>query len=319
MTAFTQQTARQVDIRAIRHSVAELQTPGRLAYSERQLYYEVCRTLSRRPDTYLPWVPAVAALPLLAARRTAGATRLLAAAVLLGVGQRLVHHAPYTLPPPLSDTAFRAALDACRAHGPLAGLLPTDAAPALPLDREPDLAAYGLPRVLICQHTSVARMLRANLFHLETTCAVFGLDEVQPLAPEVQAMLARTPTARIMVLHDASPAGLALPTRLATDLQLPAGLTPVSIGLRPVHARRLHLFATRRPFTPALAAAWPETLTAAERAWLQQGWQAEVESVRPLRLLRTLRRIVSGDLPAPRRRFDQRRFRELGFMTWPEE
>jgi hypothetical protein len=237
--------------------------PGGVRFTERQLYYEVCRLV--RPSA-------------------------------------LSDAFPHTTPPPISFDAFRLALDAA---GPPPGLV-TDAPRApLPLEgREPDLAAYGLPRMLVCQDPEVARMLVANAFHMELSCAVVA---EWPPPPPFGAMLERARHPRVYAFHDASAAGLSW----AASLRLGVSAPLHDIGLTPAHAMRLRLVASRGARQDADAFSH---FSPVERAWLADGWSAEVAALPPARLLRALRRIMLGIVPqtppTPPRR-------DAGFLTMP--
>lgn len=302
-------------------SISRVGSAGALRYTERQLYYELCRTL--RPLPALP--PQRAALALLggalpalvALRRPRRAGVLLGADALLVAALALLHRLPFTRHPPLPYARFAAALATYRErHGAPPGLITATPAPLLPLEgREPDLADYGLPRLLLCQDAAVAQMLRCNWFHLEASCPVLTIAEALPLRAMLAAMLERTAGARVYLLHDASLPGLALIDQLA-ELGLPANIRSTALGLRPIHAMRLHLFAATGP--PVPGAAELAGLTARERAWLQSGRHAEVQAIRPLRLLRALRRLLLDPPPPLRRWPDLRRARAVGFMTWPD-
>jgi hypothetical protein len=262
-------------------AVRQLESSG-LYYTERQLYYAVCRARLPQPM------------------------------------HALLHQlrwASFTLPAPYSPERFAAALAARRAqHGNPPGLL-TEAAPApvAPLaGREPDLAAYALPRVLFCQSAPIAAMLCANGAIMELGCPILAAGE--PLPGPIAAGLARAPAPQALLLHDASDAGLHCAATLAT--QLPAGVRLASLGLRPDHAARLHLF-VRRSNRAALEHPLPPDLTSAERRWLARGWTAELAAVPPFTLLRVLRQAFGAGPPALPLRERLRRLPATGFMSWP--
>ena len=308
---------------ALARSVERAGWPGGVQYTERQLYYALCRTLRPLPRlTARQTPPALAAglLPaLLALNRPPRAAGLALAGGLAVGALHLLPRLPFTLSPPLTDEQFARALHDERArHGPPPGLLPPPApSTGVTAGREPDLAAYGLPRLLICQGAAVAQMLLANRFHVELSCAVLSLEAATPLPEPVRAMLARTPAARVYLLHDASPAGLTAATTARARLALPPGPRLRAVGLRPAQALRLHLFA-RRSDAPPDVATWPG-LAPRERDWLAAGWWAEVEAVPPAQLLRALRRLMPARAPVSRRRARLRPAREAGFMSWPDE
>ncbi len=253
-----------------------------LSYTVRQLYYAVCRA-------YLP-APIRAALARL-------------------------RWARFTLPTPLDNKRFERHLaDWMARHGHPPGLLHEAAlAPAVPLHgREPDLALYTLPRVLICQSQAIAAMLRANAATMEFGCPVLAADD--PLPAPIAVGLARAPMPQVLLLHDAGPAGFDLGATLAA--QLPVNVQFSSIGLRPDHAARLHLFVQRNQ-PRASKRTVPQDLTGAERRWLLAGWTVEVAAVPPLILLRALRQATGNAPIEPSLRERLRRLPASGFMSWP--
>ncbi|MEV0109868.1 hypothetical protein AB0H42_26500 [Nocardia sp. NPDC050799] len=299
--------------------------PSGIRFTERQLYYELCRLLAPVPP-----------LP----RRVA-----------------------FTVPAPLSFATFRTAL---ARHGEISGLLtpapPRTATPGAHTP-EPDLFDYGLPRLLICESHTVAHMLRANGLPMESATPVLSAAEL-PLHPGVTAMLARG-SGDVYVLHEASAAGLAFPTRPAELTGIPAGLRVLPLGLRPRQAMGLHLFhidptvdsgrppdtssppdASRPTFdgrgsvplgpevappeatgveppTRLLAEDHPDNepgpgfLDEREQAWLRRGRTVELDAVRPAVLLRSVHRLVRGVRTPPPPLVELRRARRSGFLTWP--
>ncbi|MFJ5112827.1 hypothetical protein ACIQAD_19565 [Streptomyces sp. NPDC088551] len=273
--------------RALATAVARAGAPGRIRFTERQLYYEMCRVL--RPSHAVP--------------------------------RRL----PLTPAPPVRYERFEEAL---RRHGAVPGLLAPAPAPASADDfREPsapsppsapDLYDYGLPRLLICQSRQVARMLLANDVHLDAACPVFAADDL-PLDPRLVTGLGRVDGATVHVLHDASVDGIALTGRVRDVVP---GVRVSSMGLVPRHATALHLISPRGPAQVLAQGPGPLTLPAAlgprERDWLADGRFAEVESVSPARLLRTVLRLVRGPrTPGHSVWTGLRELRTAGFMTWP--
>jgi hypothetical protein len=256
--------------------------PTGLRFTERQLYYELCRVF------------------------------------------RPVHHAPAALPftarPAVRYPLFAAAV---RRRTEVPGLLPAvDGAPHRHgwLGAESDVLDYGLPRLLICADTGIARMLVANDLHMEATCAVFAEADL-PLDPRLPQALGRFAGAAVYVLHDAGVAGLSLPGRIRDALALPAGVPVSTLGLLPRHAGALHLTARRdggrRGGGVSPGGAWPATLTDREVRWLRSGRYAETAAVPPVRLVRALHRLLRGQQRRRGRRTDLRAAREAGFLSWP--
>ncbi|MCX4679622.1 hypothetical protein OG413_30790 [Streptomyces sp. NBC_01433] len=278
--------ARLLDL-AITGAAARAAGPGGIRFTERQLYYETCRVLS----------PAATLL-----------TRV-----------------PRTPAPPLRLPAFTRALEA-RGRESVEGLLPPVPArppalprpPATPEPGEPDLYAYGLPRLLVCQDRSIARMLLANHVHLEAACPVLAADDALPLAPRLVGALERAEGATVHVLHDASPEGIELPARIRAALGRVPGVRISSIGLVPRHAAALRLPTGRGPAPAPPLRPWPPALRPQEAQWLAGGRFAQVAAVSPPRLVRTVLRLTRGPRP-PRNSLwvELRGLRTTGFLTWP--
>ncbi len=310
-------------VHALTTSINGLAAYGELAYTERQLYYDVCRTLRPVPGLtrrQLPWALAIGLLPaLLTLRRPRRAAAFIVADVLVVEALHLLRHIPLTLRPPISYNCFTEALhDYCAQHTPPPGLLPPPAPrSAPPRQVEPDLLDYGLSHLLVCQQAEVTHMLLANYAHIEWACPVLTLDEATPLPDGLQAMLNRGEKGRVYFLHNASPEGLALVSGLRQRLGVSPDIRITAMGLRPAQALRLHLFAGRHPQPAKLSSEWPAYLSTWEWAWLRAGWQAETQALHPVRLLRSLRRMMFGP-PVKRTRISSlRQDRNVGFMTWP--
>lgn len=175
--------------------------PTGLLFTERQLYYEVCRTV----------LPA----------------------------HRLGRLPGFVLPAPVPYPAFTAAVQRLAPPG-LLQPRPARRRPIGAATPEPDLFDYGLPRLLICESHPVAEMLRANGLPMESACAVVSVDEL-PLDPGIVSMLELAQSAAVYVLHDASARGLELPAELPSLTPLPSSVPVIGIGLRRAQAASLHL------------------------------------------------------------------------------
>ncbi|MFB7234105.1 hypothetical protein ACFCXK_04930 [Streptomyces sp. NPDC056269] len=308
--------------RAITAAAARAGAPGGLRFTERQLYYETCRVLSPGSTLLRGRVPGTPA-PVL---RLPVFTRALEAR-----GRETV---PGLLPPlPESGARVGPRRPRERAERPERSERPELSEPwdssvsseSLELPElseaysEPDVYDYGLPRLLMCQDRSIAGMLLANHVHLEAACPVFAAADALPLDPRLLAALRRAEGATVYVLHDASPAGLALPAQVRSGLGPVPGVRVVSLGLAPRHAAALRLPTGRGPAPgPAALAALPAALRPREADWLAEGRFAEVAAVPPDRLLRTVLRLTRGPRP-PRDSLwsGLRGLRGAGFMTWP--
>ncbi|HEV7652892.1 MAG TPA: hypothetical protein VGP26_32450 [Actinophytocola sp.] len=239
--------------RALRVAAVRAGEPGGLRFTERQLYYAVCRVL--RPWHLLPRRPG------------------------------------FTVAPPLSYRDFRAALDRHGPVPGLLAPEPPRAGVARHT-AEPDLFDYGLPRLLVSEPAGIAHMLRANDLPMESACPVFDAAEL-PLDPRLGEMLVRgegtiyllhdasahgmTFPARLPGLTDV-PAGvrvvaLGLRPRQAAPLHLTHGrgpARPAAHGPRDAEARWL----ARGRFTEVAAVAPAALLRTVHRL---------VREVRPVR------------------------------------
>ncbi|GAB3847089.1 hypothetical protein ACFPIJ_40330 [Dactylosporangium cerinum] len=272
--------------RALSAAAVRAGLPGRIRFTHRQLYYEVCRGL----------------LPL----------------------HRLPRRVGFTLPAPIGYDRFLAALERHGPVPGLLPELkkpePTKAEHADPNDDVPDLYDYGLPRLLVCQDPAIAAMLLANELHMESACPVFALPDL-PLDPRLTAALQRTGDAVVHVLHDASAEGYAAVDEVR---QWAGDLRVNPLGLRPVHAAALHLTtgpagpkATTGPAGQEAAVDHQPGLEAWELRRLRAGRTVEVAAVNPARLLRTVHRLVRGQSRTRRRSARLRQLQAAGFMTWP--
>ncbi|WP_232330501.1 hypothetical protein [Nocardia fusca] len=283
--------------------------PSGIRFTERQLYYGLCRLLTPAPP-----------LP----RRVA-----------------------FTVPAPLSFATFRTALARHGEIPGLLTPAPPRTAPPGAHTPEPDLFDYGLPRLLICESHTVAHMLRANGLPMESATPVLSAAEL-PLHPGVTAMLARG-SGDVYVLHEAGAAGLTFPARLPELAGITAGLRVVPLGLRPRQAMGLHLFHIdgsavdsgrsldassvsdspgpvfdgpaldgRRSINPGRGdEPGPGFLDEREQAWLRRGRIVELDAVHPAVLLRSVHRLVRGVRTPPPPLVELRHARRSGFLTWP--
>ncbi|WP_330250920.1 hypothetical protein OG874_32645 [Nocardia sp. NBC_00565] len=201
-------TGRLLD-RLLRVAAERAAAPSGIRFTERQLYYELCRVAS--PLHHAP-------------RRLA-----------------------FTVAAPISYSAFRTALRRHGDVPGLLTLEPARAARAGRHTPEPDLFDYGLPRLLVCESDGIAQMLRANGLPMESACPVLSAAEL-PLDPGVADMLAGV-EGTIYLLHDASPDGLTFPVRFAELTDIPVGVHVVPLGLRPRQVGSLHLVHLSGPVT----------------------------------------------------------------------
>ncbi|MFI7671788.1 hypothetical protein [Nocardia sp. NPDC049526] len=182
--------------RLLRIAADRAAAPSGIRFTERQLYYEVCRLLT--PAHRAP-------------RRFA-----------------------FTVPAPLSYATFRTALDRHEFPGLLTPTPPRTIRAGLHTP-EPDLFDYGLPRLLVCESDAIAQMLRANGLPMESACPVLSASEL-PLDPGIAEMLARVDGTIYLLHDASShglafPARLADLTEIPPGVRVvPLGLRPRQAG-----------------------------------------------------------------------------------------
>ncbi|GAA4672970.1 hypothetical protein [Gordonia humi] len=195
--------------RLVLSAAARAGAPTNLWFTERQLYYEICRLMV--PGHLIPrWIG-------------------------------------FTVPPVLPFSLVRTWIRRCPGVDGLLGDPEPVSSDTGAATAEPDLFDYALPRLLICQSPAVADMLRANGLPMESACPVICVDDL-PLHSGLARMLHTTSLtddgARIYVLHDDSPSGLTLPASIAAMIEVPDSATVVPIGLRRSQTAPLHLART---------------------------------------------------------------------------
>ena len=182
-------------------------------------------------------------------------------------------------------------------NGRLSKLLPPPSAKSKPAAVSPDVTQYSFDRLVVCEHASVAQFLIANNFHFENNCAVLSIDKYpHNIFDTVMEMLRRNPALKVYALHDASPAGVQLAHRLASEpdwFQGSAGVEIHDLGVlprqiigKPVFERISPAFA--QSAEGALATPGGASLRPEEAAWLRAGKYVELESVSPRVLLRVV-------------------------------
>ncbi|MET9212976.1 MULTISPECIES: hypothetical protein [unclassified Nocardia] len=155
---------------------------------------------------------------------------------------------------------------------------------------------------VLCPDSTVLTCLSANnVAGLWGMAPVGRIDQLPPGVP-------------VLVLHDASVPGITYVA--AARAALGARVVPVGLAPRAVlgKAKAIRL-REGRPTADDLARIGGERLTAAERAWLADGWQTPLASVPPAALLAALGSAVDRVERAldP----DRRRAAAVGFLTWP--
>jgi hypothetical protein len=242
--------------KALARSIHRISAGERFFFTERQLYYELCRIL--RPY----------------------------ALFLRGI--------PFSLPPPISYAEFSRTLQQHISCSGMPKKLLTATQSWLPefVGQEADLADYGLPRALVCTDRDIAAMIIANHMHMELGCAVLSLTEAAPLPDMICAMLARDQDPRVFLLHDADLEGMTLFSHVRVRLRIPEDVTPLQVGLRPFQAGKMHLFVERASSWTAEEWHLPGGLTHFERLWVKAGLRAELACISPVALFRLLRQTI---------------------------
>ena len=304
--------------KSLQKSLEHLESFGKLHFTSKQLFYEFCRNQSSpiglevKTAATLFGLSAIPAM-IFAKEKPKNALGLLVASAFAFGALAISRQIPRTLSPTISWNVFRGNLFDYLQNIEINGLLKiekyvkfSDKAPA-------DLTLYGLPKLLICERCEIAQMLRANQFHLQTSCGILSVREANPLNKNIQKMLSGAEEPQVFFLHDASLQSFAMIPKLRQTLALKAEIPFRPLGLRPIHARRLHLFAQKN-VAPNNDFAEIDYLDENEKTWLKNGFMAEVSAVSPIRLLRVLRRLILG-VEIPTNSFQNTLpQRNLGFM-----
>lgn len=267
-------------------------------FTERQLWYEFNRRVSRKMLRWNPWsttatLSGVGGVGLAIALASAWPVALGVCGVVGGaaMSRRFNRNAPnyarIEYGKFLSDYLSRWV----KIHGPIEKLLPPlhRDAPSAPPSPAPDVAQYSFDRALVTDDGEIAAMLVANNFHFENNCAVLSVDGYPPgITDTVLTMLRRNPQLTVFALHDASEQGLRLTRALRGERWFPdTAIRLIDLGLRPAHARKMTLFllrGERRTLADDLRA----SLSPEEAAWLESGSSAELAALRPAKLMRAV-------------------------------
>jgi hypothetical protein len=243
--------------RSLQISINNYRQFGRLYFTPKQLFYEFCRTVN---------------LPILA--KISGLIKI-----------------SKTLETPILFCEFEDLLNRYWQMNEIKELLKLQSNIYFNTDLPNDLTLYGLPKILVCESNEIAQMLRANQFHLQTPCAVLSLEEANPLARNFHKMLANAESPQVYFLHDASFKAYSILQNLRQTLSLAENIPLRPLGLRPIHAQRLNLFA-QKVMAEKVDLNQFSFLTEGEKQWLETNWKAEISAVSPVRLMRILRRLI---------------------------
>lgn len=173
----------------------------------------------------------------------------------------------------------------------------------------------GTPKlVVLCPDRDVLACLALNDAHTTHSVALAqSLDQLRHISTGPTAAGGPGPVG--IVLHDASPAGLAFAAAARAALGgrvVVAGMLPRTVMDKP-NAVRL-----RKPLRSGeldvIRAAVPP-LTAAEADWLSRSWWSPIAAVPPAKLLTVVARAVdrAEGMADP----DRGRAQQVGFLTWP--
>ncbi len=286
--------------KSIQKCLQQFESFGKLYFTPKQLFYELCR-LQRSPiglkSTTAAKLFGLSAIPAMffAKQNPKKVFGFLSASAIAFSALAVSKQIPRTLPPPILWQEFEEKLSNYLQNNKIDGLLKIGKNVKLTNEIPDDLTLYGLPKLLICESDEIAQMLRANQFHLQTPCGVLSLKEASPLSDNFQNMLSSAEEAQVFYLHDASWQAISLIPDLHRILSLNYEIPLRPLGLRPIHAQRLHLFAQKEiDFSPNVDLAKISYLDEKEKTWLKSGFKTEVSAVAPVRLLRVLRRLILG-------------------------
>jgi hypothetical protein len=238
-----------------KYAIEAVSDYGRLAWSDRHLYYDVCRRVRRR---------------------------------------RLLHRLLRRPLVSVNPMQFENMLERWTSvHGPLAGRLSGRVFAEDP--RDDDLAReiedYAFEHLIVCDDDGIADVLLVNGFHADNRCAVLSVSGYPAHVFEtLMPLLRRRPPASVIAVHHADPDGCNLAARIADDPRWFAGVEGVRVidaGLRPADAKRFRgLF-----LEGSVMGAATENTSMEEAQWLSK-FRLELEVVRPRALLGVLAKVM---------------------------
>jgi hypothetical protein len=244
---------------AFSSAITAVSDDGRLAWLDRQLYYEVARRVRRKRLFH---------------RLTRRAHVSLDDDRFVMLFRRWV--GTYGEPPGrLKRNAF--ATDVRRA------------------ERADDAAEYGFDRLIVCDSDDIADVLLANSFHADNRCAVLSVTGYPTWAHELlMPRLRAAPPALVAVVHAATVEGCRLAARVKGGAQWFAGLEDLDVvdaGLRPADAKGYRGVLLPGSPTDVLGAS---AVSLEEARWLGKH-KLELEAVRPRALMATLAAVLNRD------------------------
>lgn len=185
---------------AFKNALEAVSDGGRLAWLERQLYYEIARRVRRRRPFHI-----------------------------------LMRRARVSIDEQRFAVLFARWIDV---HGRPAGRLEDRAFAVDPRGgkRAEDIGDYTFERLVVCSSEAIVDVLLANGFHGDHRCAVLSASGYPQWARELlMPQFHETPPQTVVVVHDADRPGCELAAEVSRWFD---GVQVVDAGLRPAHARR---------------------------------------------------------------------------------
>jgi hypothetical protein len=183
-----------------------------------------------------------------------------------------------------------------RTHGQLASLVESNAVRKLketPIG--PERPYYSFARLVVTDSATTAALLLANKFHIDNECAVLSIGGY-PFSDwqRIVDLLRGNPDLQIALVHDATPAGCALPARIREDAWFPdQSVRCADVGLRPGQALSMNLPQLNSRGTPGSTSILRNVLKGQEVKWLERGHYTELTALAPKRLMTAITRNFS--------------------------
>ncbi len=312
----------QMNDQLFARTIKDVSADGTLAFTPRQLWYEVNRRLLARKTLSC----GAGALALLVGGSLLAQSRhhapLMLSLPFFAIGATVVNRSPKgkdkkkpTRYPKMSLPQFEASYlpKWIATHGAIPKMLPATvpqtnaqtgglgAKSPLSFDlagnpvqfgqnAAPDVTAYSFDRALITETAEIAAMFVANNFHFENNCAILSLDGYPfGMADTIKTMLARNPALKVFALHDATFRGSQMGITLRHPDWFPDKVIPlIDLGLRPRHVFDSGMIALASTPPKIPVGTVSTSLGADEITWLEAGNMAELHAVRPHKLMRAV-------------------------------
>jgi hypothetical protein len=294
--AFEPRTGAPFTDQAFRNAIDRVSSDGSVAFTRRNLFYEVDRLRKRSSS----WFTTVALLIAAGIGFTAGIGGAGGLPITIAVVASVI--AIFKIPFPsnkhvkLEWDAFVAHLASWeRAHGTPMGLFKPKTGKELPAGPESkalraELAQYSFDRAVITDTNETADVLLANNFHFENNCAVLSVNGHPAHAfATVRGMLRNNPRIEVYVLHDCTPEGCTLATTLREDAAWFKGVGQVfDVALRPAQARKM-----KASWQPGAAAVEKHPALSEDDRRFLADHAVELAAIRPEQLVKALFRAMT--------------------------